>query len=194
MVFHGGTPGVDRSGLGRSSGSIASALAVRPLGEGSGSQMRGCFHVFSSGTDVTGVAVRQSTAFGRCVSSADTSLSLSLSLCPSSTPDLTAEFGRFAAPLAGFGKALAHAHCSKLPCHALGDVRRPHEVTRDRNSAYTHAKVRQAHCERTSRAPGGVAGSPRARHISTIRKCATGARRITGKNGRFSSPLAGRGA
>ena len=38
----------------------------------------------------------------------------------------------------------------------------PQKVARDRNSAYTHAKVRQAHREWTCRAPGGVAGAPHA--------------------------------
>jgi hypothetical protein len=124
-------------------------------------KMRGCFRVFSSGTNVTGVGVRQSTPVGRCLSIADASLSLSLSLsCPSSTPPLTAKFGRFSTPLAGYGTPCP-APCSKLPCHARNDVRRPHEVTRDRSLAYTHAKVRQAHRERTCRAPGGVAGLQR---------------------------------
>ena len=43
-----------------------------------------------------------------------------------------------------------------------GDVRRPRQVTRDRSLAYTAAKVRQAHGETAPRAPGGVAGTPRA--------------------------------
>jgi hypothetical protein len=46
---------------------------------------RGCFRVSPLGTDVTRVVVRPSGAITRCVSLADTSLSLSLSL---STPDL----------------------------------------------------------------------------------------------------------
>jgi hypothetical protein len=51
------------------------------LGEGfARSQDEGLFRVFSSGTDVTGVGVRQSTPVGRCLSIADASLSLSLSL------------------------------------------------------------------------------------------------------------------
>jgi len=105
-------------------------------------------------------------------------LSLSLSLsCPSSTPPLAADSDRLSAPFAGFGTARLHALCSKLPCHARGDVRRPHEVTRDRNSACTHANVRQAHREWTRGEPGGVAGSRRAWHISAHGCSTTYARR-----------------
>ena len=90
-------------------------------------------------------------------------LSLSLSLsCPSSTSRLTGQNGRFSTPLAGYGTPRSHARCSKLPSHALGDVRRPREVARDRDSAYTHANVRQAHRQLICRAPGGVAGQPNA--------------------------------
>ncbi len=46
---------------------------------------RGCFRVSPIGTDVRGVVVRPWGAITRCVSVADTSLSLSLSL---SAPDL----------------------------------------------------------------------------------------------------------
>jgi hypothetical protein len=41
---------------------------------------RGCFRVSPTGMDVTGVVVRPVGAITRCVSVADTSLSLSLSL------------------------------------------------------------------------------------------------------------------
>jgi hypothetical protein len=43
---------------------------------------RGCFRVSPTGTDVMGVVVRPGGAITRCVSLADTSLSLSLSLLP----------------------------------------------------------------------------------------------------------------
>jgi hypothetical protein len=120
--------------------------------------MRESFRVESYRTCVSGVAAWPGRPVGRCVSAADASLSLSLSLsCPSSAAGLTAEARRAAAPLAGYGR-LYLAPCSKLPCHARNDVRRPHEVTRDRNLACTHANGRQAHCERYCRAPGGVAG------------------------------------
>ena len=46
---------------------------------------------------------------------------------------------------------------------ARGDVRRPRPVTRDRSLAYTTTKVRQAHRETVRRAPGGAAGTPRAK-------------------------------
>ena len=75
---------------------------------------------------------------------------------------LTAKRRQAVIPLAGYGKPRLNATCSKLPSHAPSDVRSPREVARDRNSAYTHAKVRQAHREQTSRAPGGVAGQPSA--------------------------------
>jgi hypothetical protein len=124
--------------------------------------------VVSLGKYVPGVCACLNGPVCRCVSAADSSLSLSLSLSrPSSAPRLAAKFSRFSAPLAGYGKPRLHAHCSKLPCHAREDVRRPREVTRDRNSAYTHAKVRQAHCERTCCAPGGVAGPT---HASSSRR------------------------
>ncbi len=119
--------------------------------------MRGCFRVSQLGTDVSGIVARQFGAVGRCVSSADTSLSLSLSLsCPSSTPRLTAPSRRFSHLLARHGSPRP-APCSKLPCHARNDVRRPQAVTRDRSLAYTLTIGRQAHCEGTCRAPGGVA-------------------------------------
>ena len=54
---------------------------------------RGCFRVSPLGTDVMRVGVRPNAPVGRCVSSADTSLSLSLS-GPSSTPRLAADFPR----------------------------------------------------------------------------------------------------
>jgi hypothetical protein len=44
--------------------------------------MRGCFRVSSLGTDVPGVYGAQDGPVARCVSVADTSLSLSLSLFP----------------------------------------------------------------------------------------------------------------
>ncbi len=118
------------------------------------------------------------------MSAALTHLSLSLSLsCPSSTPDLTADFGRFAAPFVG------RINC----CHACDDVRCPRNGASDGNSAYTHAKVRQAHCEWTCRAPGGVAESHRAWHISTDRKCPSSTPGLAGKDSRFSSLVAGYG-
>ncbi len=43
---------------------------------------RGCFRVSPFGTDVMGIVAHSGAPVGRCVSSADTSLSLSLSLCP----------------------------------------------------------------------------------------------------------------
>ncbi len=93
-------------------------------------------------------------------------LSLSLSLsCPSSPPHLTGKNRRFSSPFAGYGTPRL-APCSKIPRHAREDVRRPSDVARDRNSAYTHANVRQAHRERTCRAPGGVAVSPSASRVS----------------------------
>ena len=95
-------------------------------------------------------------------------LSLSLSLsCPSSAPRLTAPSRRFLSLFARHGSPRP-ASCSKLPCHAQDDVRRPQAVTRDRSLAYTLTIGRQAHREWTCRAPGGVAGqhdasfSPRA--------------------------------
>jgi hypothetical protein len=42
--------------------------------------MRGCFRVSPTGIDVMGIVVRPAGAITRCVSAADTSLSLSLSL------------------------------------------------------------------------------------------------------------------
>jgi hypothetical protein len=118
--------------------------------------------VVSLGKYVPGVVACLNGSVCRCVSAADSSLSLSLSLFgPASAAGLTAKRRQAVIPLAGDGKPRLNAHCSKLPSHARNDVRRPREVTRDRNSAYTHANVRQAHCERTCRAPGGVAGPPR---------------------------------
>ena len=92
------------------------------------------------------------------MSAALTHLSLSLSLsCPSSTPRLTAPSRRFSHLLARHGSPRPAGPCSKLPCHARNDVRRPHAVTRDRSLAYTLTFGRQAHCEGTCCAPGGVA-------------------------------------
>jgi hypothetical protein len=56
------------------------ALILGLLGEGPGRTMRGCFRVSSLGTDVPGVYGAQNGPVARCVSVADTSLSLSLSL------------------------------------------------------------------------------------------------------------------
>jgi hypothetical protein len=71
--------------------------------------MRGCIRVSPLGTDVTGVVVRPVGAITRCVSVADTSLSLSLSL---STPNLSglkpssgAENGAYSDLLAGSRRA-----------------------------------------------------------------------------------------
>jgi hypothetical protein len=100
-------------------------------------------------------------------------LSLSLSLsCPSGSPGLTAETRRAANPLGG------RIDC----CHARGDVLRPRGVASDRTPAYKAANGRQAHCERSCRTRGGVAGtscasfshSPcRGRHALTRRVLAT---------------------
>ena len=79
----------------------------------------------------------------RCIS-----LSLSLS-CPSGSPGLTAETRRAASPLVG------RVSC----CHARGGVLRPCGVASDRTPAYKAANGRQAHCERSCRARGGVAGT-----------------------------------
>ena len=57
----------------------------------------------SSGTDVMGIGVPEMRAVVRCVSSADTSLSLSLSLC---SQFLSAENGAQAHLLAGSDRAL----------------------------------------------------------------------------------------
>jgi hypothetical protein len=58
---------------------------------------RGCrFSMSPSGTDVKRVVAHSGAPVGRCLSTADASLSLSLSLsCPSSTPLLAARFPRF---------------------------------------------------------------------------------------------------
>ncbi len=100
-------------------------------------------------------------------------LSLSLSLsCPSGSPGLTAETRGAANPLGG------RIDC----CHARGDVLRPRGVASDRTPAYKATNGRQAHCERSCRARGGVAGtdcalffhSPcRGRHALTRRALAT---------------------
>src|SRR5665213_1466753 len=55
------------------------------LGRGPDRMKRCCFRVSPIGTDVMGIALRPTGAVCRCVSAADTSLSLSLSL---STPGL----------------------------------------------------------------------------------------------------------
>jgi hypothetical protein len=140
--------------------------------------------VSSVGTYVPESAARPVGPVGRCVSAADSSLSLSLSLslsCTASTADLTAEAPRICSPLAGYGHPYL-APCSKLPCHARNDVRRPHEVTRDRSLAYTHANGRQAHCERYCRAPGGVAGTHRA-FVSHRAWVSHRVRSLTGRRG-----------
>jgi hypothetical protein len=86
------------------------------------------------------------------------SLSLSLSR-PCSALGLTAKTRQVCSPLGG---RVSHdpGACAptKLPCHARGDVRRPHAVTRDRSLACNVTNGRQAHCEWVCRAPGGVAG------------------------------------
>ncbi len=153
MTSHCGMSGtIDRVWVGPGTG------FKRLLGRGPDRMMRGCFRVSQLGTDVPGIAMRPLGAVGRCVSSADTSLSLSLSLsCPSSTPGLTASSRRFSGLPARYGNPCP-APCSKLPCHARSDVRRPHAVTRDRSLPFTSTIGRQAHCEWTCRAPGGVAG------------------------------------
>jgi hypothetical protein len=68
------------SGLGLASGGRPEALITGLLGEGRVAMMRGCFHVSSLGTDVPGIYGAQCGPVARCVSVADTSLSLSLSL------------------------------------------------------------------------------------------------------------------
>ncbi len=78
-------------------------------------------------------------------------LSLSLSLsCRSSRLGLAAESDRVSSPLVG----------RKNCCHAHDDDRHPRSVASDRTLAFTATIGRQAHCEWTSRAPGGVAGTP----------------------------------
>jgi hypothetical protein len=75
-----GVAGHDRSGLGRFFW-IDVKRFCRGCWERVPDQMkRGCFRVSPLGTDVMGVATRPCGPVGRCVSSADTSLSLSLSL------------------------------------------------------------------------------------------------------------------
>jgi hypothetical protein len=110
--------GHDRSGLGWSSGSTSSAFAG-DVGRGCRIVMkRGCFRVSPLGTDVMGVATCLCGSVGRCVSSADTSLSLSLSL---STPACStlglAAPSQVAVPLGRYG--------ARTPCCAIGDDRRP---------------------------------------------------------------------
>src|SRR5665213_1179826 len=55
------------------------------LGRGPDRMKRGCFRVSPIGTDVMGIGVARGLPLARCVSAADTRLSLSLSL---STPGL----------------------------------------------------------------------------------------------------------
>ena len=83
LVSRGGLPGLNiRSGWGRASCCRRSAQSGF-LGEGAGSKrMSGNgVRVSPVGTDVTGVFVLSERVVCRCVSTADSSLSLSLSLC-----------------------------------------------------------------------------------------------------------------
>jgi hypothetical protein len=101
----------NRLGLGWSSGSIASA-SQGMLGRGPGHMEKGCFRVSPIGTDVTGIVVRPAGAVCRCVSAADTSLSLSLSLYSRFSrqkPSSGAGFGALHDRLAGNRRALASA-------------------------------------------------------------------------------------
>jgi hypothetical protein len=80
-----GLPGFDRSGLGRL-GSLGrcQALAEGCWGEVPDRMNRGVFSVGSLGTDVLGV-LGTDQSVTRCISIADASLSLSLSLLPGSS-------------------------------------------------------------------------------------------------------------
>ena len=133
---------------------------------------RGCFRVSSLGTDVSRVFRCPLGAVGRCVSSADTSLSLSLSLsCPSSASGLTAKSpcggvsfaGRAGACLARGGVSFAGraGACSagdddrhtrgadRLArgddCLGRGADRCPRGVRRDRSLVCTARCGRRAH-------------------------------------------------
>ena len=115
----------------------------------------------SFGTYVSGIAAGRDGSVGRCVSSADTSLSLSLSLsCPSSAPDLTTEARRAAVPFVG----------RETACHPRYDDRHPRDATRDRTRSYAVTNGRQAHCECVCRALGGVAGIPSASGLTARRR------------------------
>jgi AcrR family transcriptional regulator len=77
------------------------------LGEGPGRMMRGCVRVSPYGTGVVGVVARSEGPVARCVSVADTSLSLSLSLCSASSrpdPACGARSGAFLDLLAAFSR------------------------------------------------------------------------------------------
>ena len=86
---------------------------------------RGCFRVSPIGTDVVGIVVRPAGAITRCVSLADTSLSLSLSL---STPDFLGKKPSFGAEkgashylLAGSRRALGRGF-ARSPYAPVGGV------------------------------------------------------------------------
>jgi hypothetical protein len=75
-----GVVGHDRSGLGRFSGIDVKRFAGGPWERDRIEMMRGCFRVSPNGTDVMGLVAAREGSVARCVSVADTSLSLSLSL------------------------------------------------------------------------------------------------------------------
>jgi hypothetical protein len=82
------------------------------LGRGPGHMEKGCLRVSPIGTDVTGIVVRPAGRITRCVGIADTSLSLSLSLCSRFSrqkPSSGAGFGALHDRLAGNRRALASA-------------------------------------------------------------------------------------
>src|ERR1700691_4732789 len=59
---------------------------IAVTGEGLDRMKRGCFRVSQSGTDVSGIPARPFGPVGRCLSIADASLSLSLSLLSQQHP------------------------------------------------------------------------------------------------------------
>jgi len=97
--------------------------------------MRGCFRVSPMGTDVMGIALRPVGALARCVSVADTSLSLSLSLSTpgllGKKPSLGAQSGAHNDLLAGIHRPPGcgvrrspRAHGSLVSCAPRGSVLR----------------------------------------------------------------------
>ena len=109
---------------------------------------RGCFRVSSLGTNVMGMPACLCGPVGRCVSSADTSLSLSLSLCPGSTPGLTTDSPRVAVPLVGKGTALRSRLLSGERVMSVGR-RRPGVASAPSSSvSMRHGGVRVAEVQR----------------------------------------------
>src|SRR5580700_7939049 len=109
--------------------------------------MRGCVRVSPVRTDVLGIAACPKGAVARCVSVADTSLSLSLSLsAPSSSPGLAPAFPGFSARIAG-KVFLGHKRVA---------VRAKPGTGRAQSLAYATAYVRQAKHTMCCRARGGV--------------------------------------